>query len=81
MATSDLDLCYRTATELIAAFEKKELSPVEVIRALIDRSQSVNEKLNVLTYTFYDRALAEAKRAEAAYASAEKARTLKPLEG
>jgi amidase len=81
MATNDLDLYYRTATELIAAFEKKDLSPVEVTRALIDRSQSVNEKLNVLTYTFYDRALAEAKRAEAAYASAAKARTLRPLEG
>jgi len=81
MATNDLDLCYRTATELIAAFEKKELSPVEVTRALIDRSESVNKKLNVLTYTFYDRALTEAKRAEAAYASAAKARTLRPLDG
>ncbi|MGD0076835.1 MAG: amidase [Candidatus Binataceae bacterium] len=67
MASIDLDLCYMTATEALAQFKLKKLSPVELLKALIARSQAVNPKINAFTYTFYDRALDQAKKAEARY--------------
>jgi Asp-tRNA(Asn)/Glu-tRNA(Gln) amidotransferase A subunit family amidase len=81
MAPTDLDLCFMTATEAVAKFRSKELSPVDVMRALVARSEEVNRKLNVLTYAFYDRALEQAKRAEAMYAGSGKGKEPRPLEG
>ena len=40
MAKLDLDLCYLTATEAIAKFKARELSPVELTKALIARSKA-----------------------------------------
>ena len=77
MASIDLDLCYMTATEALAKFKAKTLSPVELIKALIARSQAVNPRLNALTYTFYDRALDQAKKAGARYMKGRP----RPLEG
>src|SRR5262249_30127520 len=71
------DLCYLTATEAIARFKAKKLSPVELMTAVIARVEAVNPKLNALTYTFFDRALDQARQAEANYMTG-KAR---PLEG
>jgi amidase len=81
MASTDLDLCFMTATEAIAKFRSKELSPVDVMQALVARSEEVNRKLNVLTYAFYDRALEQAKRAEATCAGSGKGKEPRPLEG
>jgi Asp-tRNA(Asn)/Glu-tRNA(Gln) amidotransferase A subunit family amidase len=67
MASADLDLCYMTATEAISKFKTKELSPVDLMRAVIDRCEAVNPKVNALTYTFFERALDQAKKAEARY--------------
>jgi Asp-tRNA(Asn)/Glu-tRNA(Gln) amidotransferase A subunit family amidase len=50
---------------------------VELMKALISRSQAVNPRLNALTYTFYDRALDQAKAAEARYMKGRP----RPLEG
>jgi amidase len=80
MRKADLDLCYMTATEAVEKFKSRELSPVELTKALIARCEAVNPKLNVLTYTFYDRALKEAKAAEAKYKKTKGAR-LRPLDG
>jgi len=77
MASIDLDLCYMTATEALAQFKSKKLSPVELLKALIARSKDVNPKLNALTYTFYDRAIDQAKKAEAKYMRGRP----RPLEG
>lgn len=77
MASIDLDLCYMTATEALAQFKSKKLSPVELLKALIARSQAVNPKINAFTYTFYDRALDQAKKAEARYMKGRP----RPLEG
>jgi len=79
MANIDLDLCYMTATEAIASFKAKKLSPVELMKAVIERSEAVNGRLNALTYTFYDRALDQAKRAEQAYQKSDG--RPRPLEG
>lgn len=48
MASADLDLCYMTATEAISKFKAKELSPVELMGAVIARCEEVNPKVNAL---------------------------------
>ena len=72
------DLCYATATEALAKFRSGELSPVDLMSAVIARSEAVNPAVNAYTYTFYERALEQAKEAEALYASGAETR---PLEG
>ena len=72
------DLCYMTASEAIEKFKSRELSPVELISAVIARSEEVNPKVNAYTYTFYERALKQAREAERLYASDVEPR---PLEG
>jgi len=77
---ADLELCYLSATEALAKFRSRELSPVELTRALIARSEALNPQLNVLTELKQDSALAAARAAEAKYAKPRGAR-LRPLEG
>ena len=77
MESRDLDLCYMTATEAIDQFKAKKLSPVELMKALLARGEAVNPKLNVLTYTFAERALEQAKAAETRYMKGD----TRPLEG
>ena len=77
MASADLDLCYISGTDAIAAFKAKKLSPVELLDAQIARIEAVNPKLNVLTATYFDRARDQAKQAEQVYASGNP----RPLEG
>lgn len=72
------DLCYISATDAIAAFKAKKLSPVELMEAVIERSEKVEESVNALTYTHYDEAMNEAKLAEKNYANGE---VTSPLEG
>ena len=75
----DLELCYLSATEAIERFKKKELSPVDLMKAVIARTEQVNPQLNAVTYSFFDRALAQASEAEGKYVRADK--DLRPLEG
>ncbi len=77
MASIDLDLCYMTASEALAQFKAKKLSPVELLKALIARTKEVNPKINAITYTFFDRALEQARKAEARYMKGRP----RPLEG
>ena len=72
------DLCYITATEALAKFRSGDLSPVDLMAAVIARSEAVNPAVNAYTYTFFERALEQAKEAEARYASGGETR---PLEG
>ena len=74
--TSD-DLCFQTATEVIAAFNARTLSPVELMDAIIDRCERVNPSVSAFTYTFFDRAREQAREAEKAYAAG----TARALEG
>jgi Asp-tRNA(Asn)/Glu-tRNA(Gln) amidotransferase A subunit family amidase len=66
---SDSDLCYISATDAIARFKAKTLSPVELVDAVIDRAEAVEDKINALTFTYFDEARDKAKKAEAKYAS------------
>jgi Asp-tRNA(Asn)/Glu-tRNA(Gln) amidotransferase A subunit family amidase len=67
MSDANLDLCYMTATEAIAAFKNRTLSPVELLKAIIARCEQLQPKVNALTYTYFDRALEQAKAAEVQY--------------
>ena len=74
---SDEDLADLPASRAIHMFRQGKLSPVELTEAVIARSETVNPKVNAYTYTFYDRAVAAAGRAERRYRNG----TQRPLEG
>ena len=80
MNKADLDLCYLSATEALARFKARSLSPVELCRALIKRNEEVNPALNALTDTYFDEALKGARSAETRYRNPKSGRH-RPLEG
>jgi aspartyl-tRNA(Asn)/glutamyl-tRNA(Gln) amidotransferase subunit A len=58
------DLCFTPATELAARIRRRELSPVELVRALLDRIGRLQPTLNAYTVVDDERALAQARKAE-----------------
>src|SRR5438034_7552916 len=58
------DLCALSATALLDAYRKHELSPVEVTRAVLERIEKLNPVLNAFNLVS-DRALDDAKASEA----------------
>jgi amidase len=54
------------ANDLRKAIGTKEISPVELLRACLDRIESINPHVNAITATCFDRARDEARKAEAA---------------
>lgn len=80
MSKADLDLCYLSATEAVARFKTRDLSPVELLQALIQRNLDLNPSLNATTETFFDEALVAARKAEGKYRNA-RSQSLRPLEG
>jgi aspartyl-tRNA(Asn)/glutamyl-tRNA(Gln) amidotransferase subunit A len=77
-ATAQEDLCFTPATELAARIRRRELSPVELMSAMLARIERLQPKVNAFTVTYPERALAEAGRAESELTSG---RTLGPLHG
>ena len=73
------DLHYLPATEALRLFRAGELSPVELVAAVIDRAEAVEPVINAFAETFFDQALEQARRAEARYAG--KGDQPRPLEG
>lgn len=71
------ELIYQDASKLAELIRTKEVSPVEVMQAHLDRIAAVNPKVNAVV-TIADRALVDAKAAEAAVLSGAK---LGPLHG
>ena len=76
---ADADLCYLPATEALARFRNRSLSPVELVRALIARAQKVGPAVNAFAHTYFERALEQARHAEARYRAA--GTTIRALEG
>jgi len=74
-----MELHYLSATEALSMFRKRELSPVELMQAVIARAEDVNPHVNALCHTFFDQAIEQARRAEARYAS--RTQEARPLEG
>jgi aspartyl-tRNA(Asn)/glutamyl-tRNA(Gln) amidotransferase subunit A len=60
---SNDSLCLLSASELLEAYRRRELSPVDVTRAVLDRIDRLNPKLNAYLYVDHERALASAKAA------------------
>ncbi len=52
------ELHYLSATEAIAHFRARELSPVELLKAIIDRTQKLEPHINAFTEEMFDEALA-----------------------
>ncbi|MFW8565073.1 amidase [Orrella sp. 11846] len=57
------DICWLSASELAAAYRKRELTPLNVVKHLIDRIQKYDSKINVFTHLDAQGALHSAQRA------------------
>jgi len=73
------DLHYLPATEALRLFRTRELSPVELVTAVIERAGAVEPVVNAFAETFFDQALEAARAAEARYAG--KGAPPRPLDG
>ena len=59
------DLCYATATELLALYRRHEVSPVEVAKAVLARMAALQERLNAFIVIDEESTLAQARESEA----------------
>ena len=66
MPTNDA-LCQLPASDLLDAYRKRDVSPVEVTRAVLERIDRLNPKLNAYLYVDHEGAMSSAKAAEAAW--------------
>jgi amidase/aspartyl-tRNA(Asn)/glutamyl-tRNA(Gln) amidotransferase subunit A len=58
------DICLLSAKELLDAFKKKSLSPVEVMKTVLSQAETLNPHINALFSIKPDMALAEARKSE-----------------
>ena len=65
---SSEEIAFLSATELLEAYRKRELSPVEMTRATLERIDRLNPKLNAYLAIDHDGALAAAGEAERTWA-------------
>ncbi|MGE0373435.1 MAG: amidase [Gammaproteobacteria bacterium] len=65
---TDSDLAYMDIAELGMRFARRELSPVEVTRAMLARIETVDRRLGSYVTMMADSALREARAADTAYA-------------
>jgi amidase len=68
MTPSD-EVAYATATELAARIRRRDLSPVELLDAVVHRIEARNPSLNALVFTAFDEARDRAEEAERALTS------------
>jgi aspartyl-tRNA(Asn)/glutamyl-tRNA(Gln) amidotransferase subunit A len=62
------DLHTLSASEALRRMRARELSPVELMEAVIRRAEQVEPAINAFPHTYYEEALASARAAEARYA-------------
>ncbi len=74
---SGAELCYLTGLEALGHFRCGDLSPVELMQAIIQRAETLQPSVNAFTDSYYDEALEAAGAAEKRY---RKGRP-RPLEG
>lgn len=63
------DFAYKSASELAASIRRRDVSPVELMDAVIDRIEVRNPSLNAFVHTAFDEARDRAKEAERAVSS------------
>ena len=71
------EICYSGATELARRIRDREVSPVEVLEAYLDRTDAVNPKINAIVTPVDD----APKQAQAAEAAVMRGEPLRPLHG
>ena len=71
MVTTSDDLLFSSATSIARSIQAKEVSAVEIVEAHLRRIDEVNSKLNAVVMLAGDRAMAEAREADAALARGE----------
>ncbi|MFI5808178.1 amidase [Streptomyces sp. NPDC051561] len=79
-AVADHDLPYLSATEARQLFESRSLSPVELVRAVIDRAEKTEPVVNAFAERLFDEALEQARHAEDRFLG-KNGRSPRPLEG
>jgi aspartyl-tRNA(Asn)/glutamyl-tRNA(Gln) amidotransferase subunit A len=72
------DLCFITAEQALQKFRDRSLSPVDLMKAVIERCETVNPMVNAITNRFYEGALDKAASAAVRYQTGAEVR---PLEG
>jgi Asp-tRNAAsn/Glu-tRNAGln amidotransferase A subunit and related amidases len=72
------DLCYTPATKLIPLIRSRKLSPVELTKAVLERIEKLNPKLNAFCTITADDAMKAARAAEQAVMKKKK---LGPIHG
>ena len=70
-------LSYASVDDLIAMFRAKRASPVDLLKAQIERIEALNSKINCITDAHFDEARKEARESEARYRRGE----ARPLDG
>src|ERR1700722_18951994 len=60
----DSEIAFKSAAELAPLIKARKLSPVEVVRACLDRIAAVNPKVNAFITVTGDQALEQARKAE-----------------
>ena len=68
----DDDLSYMSACEAARRFRARELSPVELLEALITRAEAISDSINAFRDCYFDEALEAARRAEVAFMSGDR---------
>ncbi|MBV9785717.1 MAG: amidase [Acidisphaera sp.] len=75
---NETDLCYLPATDLAALIREKQISPVEVVQTVLARIEALEPQLNAFATLTPERAVEDARRAEAALMGGD---ALGPLHG
>src|SRR5437016_1152902 len=78
MNANATDLCYTPATKLISLIRSKKLSPVELTKAVLERVEKLNPKINAFCLVTADAAMKAAREAEQAVMKRKK---LGPIHG
>lgn len=65
MTTNASELCYLTVTQASALLADRQLSPVELVRAYLDRIDALDSTLHAYVTLLPERALAQAREVEA----------------
>lgn len=71
------ELCYLSAAEALSLFRSRELSPVDLINAILARDAAVNGAINSFSERYFEDAINAARVAEKRWATGE----ARPLEG
>ncbi|MEU9095849.1 amidase [Streptomyces sp. NPDC048428] len=74
------DLVHLSATEALRLFTRREVSPVELMRAVTERAEKIEPRINAFTERLFDEALEQARHAEDRYLG-KNGLTPRPLEG